>query len=323
MRINRGLLFWGLGFITAGVVALAIQQGILDRDTMAGAWRLWPLILVVIGISLMVARTPAAPLGTALAAVVIGTIVGTAVAVGPAIAAGCGSGSDPGTLEDHSGTFSGGTASLDWSLNCGTLDVSMTGDSTWTASVGSTGSEQPSVSDSGNLLRIQSAARSGWFTDQGRERWVVSLPSAPSYDANLHANAGKFTFDLNGSSFSNLDFQPNAADIHMDVSDAAVRGFDLEMNAGSATITASSGTLLEGSIQMNAGSVKLCVPTSMPIRIVASGTAFGASLGGNGLTRDGDTWTSSSYDSSAAQRITLSVHGNAASFDLNPDGGCS
>ena len=92
MRINRGLLFWGLGFITAGAVALAIQQGILDRDTMAGAWRLWPLILIAIGISLMVARTPAAPLGTALAAVVIGTIVGTAIAVGPGIAVGCGVG---------------------------------------------------------------------------------------------------------------------------------------------------------------------------------------------------------------------------------------
>ncbi len=323
MRINRGLLFWGLGFITAGAVALAIQQGVLDRDTMAGAWRLWPLILVAIGISLMVARTPAAPLGTALAAIVIGTIVGTAIAVGPGIAVGCGSGSEPSTLVDHSGTFGSTDVSLDWRLNCGNLQVSMTGDSTWKASVGSTGSDQPTVSDSAAQLRIDSADTNGWFIDHGRERWVVSLPTAPSYDANLRANAGTFTLDLGGATFSSLDLQPNAAEIHMDLSDATVRGLDLEMNAGSATITASSGTLLEGSIQMNAGSVKLCVPTSVPLRIVASGTAFSANMGGNGLTQDGDTWTSPGYDASAAQRIALTVHGNAASFDLNPDGGCT
>jgi hypothetical protein len=322
MRINRGLLFWGLGFITAGAVALAIQQGLLDRDTMAGAWRLWPLILVAIGVSLIVARTPAAPLGTALAAIVIGTIVGTAIAVGPGIAVGCGSASDPASLEDHSGTFGSGVVSLDWRLDCGTLDVSMTGDSGWKASVGSTGSDQPTVSGSDGQLRIVSADTSGWFLDRGRERWRVTLPTAPSYDAHLRANAGTFTLGLAGGTFSSFDFQPNAADIHMDVSGAAVSDLDLEMNAGSANIIGSADTLLEGTIEMNAGSVKLCVPTDMPIRITASGTAFSASLGGNGLTQDGDTWTSSGYDASAAHRITLSVHGNAASLDLNPDGGC-
>src|ERR1700693_2297026 len=82
MRMNRGLLFWGLGFVSAGVVALAIQQGYLDRSAMAGTWRLWPLILVALGIALIASRTPFALAGTALAAVVIGASAGTAIAVG-------------------------------------------------------------------------------------------------------------------------------------------------------------------------------------------------------------------------------------------------
>ncbi len=246
MRINRGLLFWGLGLITAGGVALAIQQGLLDRDVMAGAWQLWPLILVAIGISLIVARTPAAPLGTALAAVVIGTIVGTAIAVGPGIGVGCGSGSDPTALEDHSGTFGSDAVSLDWRLNCGSLDVSMSGDSGWKASVGSTGNDRPTVSGTQASLRIASADTSGWVLDHGRERWVVTLPTSPSYDANLRANAGKFTMNLAGATFSSFAFQPNAADVHLDVSDASVSDLDLEMNAGSANITASSGTAAGG-----------------------------------------------------------------------------
>ncbi len=320
MRINRGLLFWGLGLITAGAVALAIQQGYLDRDTMAGAWRLWPLILVAIGISLIVARTPAAPLGTALAALVIGSIVGTLVAVGPGIAVDCG-GSDPTTLEDHSGTFTGDTASLDWRLTCGNLDVSMASGDGWTASVGSTGDTQPSVSGEPALLRITSATNDTNFWGQGREKWVVSLPDGVSYDANIRTNAGKVTMNLDGSTFSSFSLQPNAADVHLSMSGASVSGFDLEMNAGSANLTVSSGTLLTGSIQMNAGSVRLCAPSGMPMRITATGTAFSSDLGGHGLTQSGDTWESPGY-ASAQQRITLSVHGNAASIELNPSGGC-
>lgn len=322
MRINRGLLFWGLGFITAGAVALAIQQGYLDRDTMANAWRLWPLILVAIGISLIVARTPAAPLGTALAAIVIGTIVGTAVAVGPGVVIQCGSGSDPTNLEDHTGSFTSSAASLDWQLDCGSLDVSMTSGAGWKASVGSTGSDLPTVTGQGDLLRIVSANGNGGFSlDRGRERWVVDLPGSASYDANIRTNAGTVTMDLGDSTFSALDLQPNAADVHMQLGGAKIANFNLEMNAGSANLTVSSGTQLDGSIQMNAGSVKLCAPSGMPMRITASGTAFSADLGGNGLTQSGDTWESPGY-ASAQQRITLSVHGNAASFELNPSGGC-
>ena len=76
MRVSRGLLFWCLGFITAGAVALAVQQGYLDRNAVADACRLWPLILIAIGLSLIARRTQWAIAGTVLSAVVIGAIVG-------------------------------------------------------------------------------------------------------------------------------------------------------------------------------------------------------------------------------------------------------
>lgn len=320
MRVHRGLLFWGLGLVTAGAVALAIMQGYLDRETMAGAWRLWPLILVAIGVSLIVARTRVAPLGTALAAVVAGTVVGTAVAVGPGVVAFCG-GSDPASLEDHTGTFAGSGAALTWRLDCGDLDLTMNATSTWTARVGSSRGDPPMVSGSPSALEITSQ-HVGDFLNSGHERWEVVIPQAVTYDAEIRANAGTLNLGLAGSSFSSLALQPNAADLHLNLVDASVDGFDLELNAGSAKITVSSGTLLTGSIDVNAGSISLCAPDGTPLQITASGAAFGTDLGGNGLTRTGDTWESPGY-ASAQRRITLTVHGNAASFDLNPSGGCS
>ena len=320
MHFNRGFLFWGLGFVTAGVVALAIQLGYLDRTAMAASWRLWPLILVALGVSLILSRSPFALLGTALAAVVLGAGAGTAIAVGPGFAADCGE-SPPATLQDHTGTL-GSSASLDWRLDCGTLDVSMSQGSSWQASVGSTGTDAPSVNGGTDHLNVESANQGGgFFLDRERERWVVTLPSATTYNAEIHVNASKGTLDLTGARFSALSLQPNAADILMKLGDANVEGFDLQLNAGSLSMVASDNTALAGTIELNAGSVQLCAPSGAGLRITATGTAFGTNLGDTDLTRNGDTWESAGYAQSAHQ-VTLMVHGNAASFDLNPPGGC-
>ena len=320
MHVNRGFLFWGLGFVTAGVAALAIQFGYLDRTAMAASWRLWPLILVALGVGLILSRSPFALLGTALAAVVLGAAVGTAVAVGPGFAADCGD-SPPTTLQDHAGRL-GTSASLDWRLDCGTLNVTMSQGSSWQASVGSTGSEVPSVDGGADRLNLASANQSGgFFPARERARWVVMLPSATAYNAEIHINASKATMDLTGATFNALSLQPNAADIRMKLDDASVDGIDLQLNAGSLSIVTSAGTTLSGTMEINAGSVQLCAPSGAGLQITATGTAFGTNLGDTDLTRNGDTWESAGFAQSAHQ-ITLAVHGNAASFDLNPPGGC-
>ncbi len=322
MRVHRGLLFWGLALITAGAVAFALQEGYLARDTMAGAWRLWPLILVAIGFSLIVSRTSVAVLGTVIAALVVGGIVGTAIGVGPGIWGTCGSGPAVGDLAQHSGSFAGSSASLDWRLNCGRVDVTVASTQDgWSVAAGSTASSQPTVASGDATLRIDSASDSGnVFSDRG-DRWIVTLPTATAYAATIHANAGRLNLDLRGGTFSSLDLQPNAADLHLLLDDASITGLDLEMNLGSANLTANAGTSLSGTIQMNLGSVNLCAPSDLPMRITSSGTFFTINLGGAGLTHSGDTWESAGY-ASATHRITLDVHGNLGSFTLNPSGGC-
>ena len=194
--------------------------------------------------------------------------------------------------------------------------------SAWRASVGSTGDQQPSVDAASNHLDLQSASRRGaFFGDHGRERWVVQLPSASTYDAEIHVNASQGTVDLSRSRFSNLTLQPNAADLRMQLGGARIESLDVELNAGSLSVTVSADTAVSGSIQANAGSIKLCAPSGTALQITASGTAFGTNLDDLDLAKDGDTWESAGYVE-AANKITLTVHGNAASFDLNPSGGC-
>jgi hypothetical protein len=320
LRVNRGLLFWGLAFLSAGVAALAIQQGLVDRTLLADASRLWPLILVALGVALIASRTPFAVVGTGLAAVIIGLVAGTAIAFGPGFAISCASSTPSGgALESHNGTFGQG-ASLDWHQDCGSLEVTMVDGSDWTAAVGTGGGSQPSVEASSESLEIRSRDGSS-FLDRRQERWEVSLPKQTSYDADIETNGGNATLNLANSHFSRLALQPNAGAIHLDLSDAELQELTVQLNAGSVDISATLQTNLQGEIETNAGSVKLCAPADAPLRITVSGTAFGTNLDGTTLQRSGDTWESAGYASSQT-RITLTVHGNAGNFDLKPPGEC-
>ena len=46
MRVNRGLLGWGVFFIVLGAVPLAVRSGLLSEASLANAWQLWPLLLI-------------------------------------------------------------------------------------------------------------------------------------------------------------------------------------------------------------------------------------------------------------------------------------
>jgi hypothetical protein len=55
---------------------------------------------------------------------------------------------------------------------------------------------------------------------------------------------------------------------------------------------------------------------------MGSEIAVNHNLDDQGFDQDGDTWTSDGY-SAADTRIEISFSGNAASFAVNPEGGCS
>ena len=63
MRIHRDLAGWGVFFVVAGGVPLAVQTGMLDPAVLDRWWSFWPLILVGIGLGLIFTRTSLEMLG--------------------------------------------------------------------------------------------------------------------------------------------------------------------------------------------------------------------------------------------------------------------
>jgi len=316
MNVNRGFIFWGLALVTAGAMALAVQLGYIDRGALAGAWRLWPLVLIAIGLSIILARTGLAIVGTVAAALVIGFAAGAVIAVGPGNVA-CG-GTEPAQLTERHGTFSG-PATVTLHFDCGSLDVSMSERQAWRVSSGSGG--PATIQADAASLRV--SRQGGQWWNAGRQHWAVTLPRQTTSSLEVEANAASTNLDLLGGQFRRLIVHPNAGSLRMDLSGSTVDDLNLQMNAGSASIIVGRGANLTGSLQVNAGSIELCTGSAVAISITLhSNITFSHNLDESGLEKDGNTWTSSPT-AQGSSVVTLTIEGNAGSFTLNPEGGCA
>jgi hypothetical protein len=323
MHINSGLLFWGLALVTAGIVALASAQGWIDIPAWVDLWRYWPVILIVIGLAIVLSRTPFALIGTVVAALVVGIAGGAAIAAA-ASGAGFGTcGNVSGTEDTSSGDFSGGTASVDLTMNCGDLTLGMADGSAWQAVTVSEEDQGVSLEADADSLTMRSNT-GGFPFNHDRQDWTVTLGRDLAYDLALTLNATDSRADLTGGQFARIEANPNAGSLQLDLSGSQVEELQLQVNAGSLTLDTDAGTQLGGRIGVNAGSIDLCTDPDVGLRItVDANLTFAHNLDESGLQQSGeDTFTSDNY-ASATNTIDLELEGNAASFTLNPEKGCA
>ena len=318
MHANRGLVFWGIALVTAGAVALAIQAAIIPAETARQAWRLWPVVLIVIGLSVIAARTPFALIATAAAALTVGALAGTLVAGIPdGVGLGCGGGLDERTAAE--GTLDDSSANVHLELSCGHLSVGTAGGSGWSVDAGFASGAEPDITSDRSSLRVE-ASHDGimGFTD-GRQDWDVTLPGDVAMDLEVEANAASSTIDLAGTTLTGVDLDANAGDVTLGLEGAAADELAISVNAASLEVSIDGETRVDGSADVNAGSLELCVDGDVSIEITANDNiTFSHNLADSGLTRQGDTWRSGDGPAD----VVLDIEGNAASLTYT-SGGCS
>jgi hypothetical protein len=80
------------------------------------------------------------------------------------------------------------------------------------------------------------------------------------------------------------------------------------------------GGATEGTLRVNAGTIDVCAPANAQLQItVREQLTFATNLDQRGLTRSGNIWQRAG---TGGPVIRLDVSGNAASFNLDPTGGC-
>ncbi len=319
MRIDRGLLGWGVFLVVLGAIPLAITQGWLPSDL--AWWQLWPLILIGIGLGILLRRTSFAPLGGLVVAATFGAMIGGSIASGsfPVFGGDCLGGTAGAAFPAQTGTLSGTTASVRLDMGCGDVSVASASGTSWRIEGTSDGGRAPTIDASGETVTARVASSGNIFG--ARSSWHVSLPSSPRQTLDVAENAGSANLVLGGIDLDRLQLTVNAGDGRVDMTGTTPGSLTGTVNAGSAKIQLPKASLT-GNLTVNAGSIALCAPDGVALRLTANDNITASyDFEQRGLVRQGNTYTSPDW-ASATTRIELTTSANAGSFSLDPPEGC-
>jgi hypothetical protein len=328
MRVDRSLLDWGVFLIALGGVPLAVQRGWADAGIAGDLWRVWPLILVGVGLGLILRWTPMAWLGGALVAATFGLIFGALIAGGvsgvSSACVGLGSGEVQSTAE--SGPTTGSDFALDLEATCGDVEITRGSSSEWTVEAEHGPDDEPAIEATESSLRLGQSAADFWANlgQQTRTAWQVSLPASSALSVGMTLNAADGRIDLGVGPLQGVGATFNAADISLDLSAVTTpQPADLSI-----TFNASSGRLglpaasLTGHLTLNASSLEICLPSSAEARFELESTFSSDDLGGSGLSKIDDAWQTAGFDT-AASRIDLSITSTVSSISVERPEVCS
>ena len=326
MTINRRLLHWGLFFVTTGAVVLAITGGLVTADGIATAFRLWPVLVIALGVGVLLRRTRLNAAGGIVLAVVPGLVLGGMLGAASTVRfpdwdelrQACVD-ARPASLETRQGTFTG-DASVDLDLAVGELTVTTQPGDDWRLLVADVPGRSPDVGPASIGLSVESSSDHGWrWLDCGGDDWRLALPVAHRIDLATEIDAAKGSFDLAGATVGSLRLIVNAGEGRVDLAEATVEDLSLRVNGGAASLTLPATGELAGDISVNAGAVRVCTPDGLGLRVRSESTL--ASITTPGLVRVGDAWESPDY-ATAAHHADVTVSVNVGSVEINPEGGC-
>jgi hypothetical protein len=323
MHLDRRLLGWGLFFILAGGIPLAVRTNLLSASVVEPWANLWPLLLIGWGIGLLLRSSPVEWIGGAITAITFGVMAGGLLATGMSgvpFAAGC-SGNQPGTaFAERSGDLAA-SAQVNVEFNCGSLRIDAADGTSWRLAGFDRDARGPRVTSTTASLSIQPETSIG-FPGATRSDWTVTIPKTPGIGLGLTLNAGDGSVDLTGATITSTSFTLNAGKVDLNMGAAAEAGdVDGTVNAGAAAITLDSRSR-SVDLSLNAGSIQLCVPTGTALRADWAGTLGSNNFSAAGLTKvDESTWTTSGFDASQSH-TELHVSANAGSFELRVGGSC-
>ena len=257
-------MFSGLFLIPVGGITLLVRGGYIDADVLRDAWRLWPLILVGLGLAILLGRTQGAALGTALSGLILGLIVGGALASGSWVGFGvCGGSGATDEVLDRTGAFDGpATVAVDF--RCGTVDVATEPGAGWQFHGGYDG--PPPLVDA-TATRLDLKVPDG--SDVKRQVWTVRVAPDRLSELQFDINAASGTARLDGANLARLDVDSNASDVTVNAGGATMARLAVTLNAGRLRITLGEGSIV-GDVTLNASAMDMCVPPDAGLRIHAN-----------------------------------------------------
>jgi hypothetical protein len=297
--MNFSKVFWGLLIIFVGVCLLMVNFDLMSPESFEQIWRLWPIILIALGLSIM-ARGSSKVVSGFLATLSFVILIGFFVAfLHPAtrplftkeIA------ETQKTIIAEPLNEDATSAKIEISTGAANLDVS--GGSSQLVD-GEVDSNFISVETSRSLsnkidnFKINSKGISFPFF-HGKNDWQLSF--SDQIPLELSVNAG-------------------AVDADIDLTQTQTTKFIFKAGATTANIKFGSKTdLTKADINVGASTVILNIPQEVGIKVTAKIGATSNNFTAFGLERSGDVYQSKSYDA-FAKKIEITLQTGASSIEL-------
>jgi hypothetical protein len=282
---NRSL-FWPLLLIGIGVIALLGTMGVLDRDNFSVLLRLWPVLLILIGLDIAFGRrSPAigALIGIGTVALIIGLML-----IGPSQGWGEDWEVKSGRYSEPIGAASSARVSLD--LSAGPTDISALSDSNdlidadlnYTGEIAFEvqGDREKTISlserDTGGFFRFD------WFAGDDELRWEIGLSPQVPLDLVVDGGSGSVDLDLRGLQLTGLNLDVGSGQVQgslpavegrydvrvdggsgkcrLDIAEGADAGLDIDVGSGSIDVETGAGA--DVSVRVDGGSGKLTIDVS-------------------------------------------------------------
>jgi len=318
MRVAKGRLNWGVFFIVLGLIPLAYHQGAITQSQIADSWRLWPLIIVGIGVGFLLSRTPAYFVGGLVVAATLGLIFGSLFAIGPNL--GCGNGSGSGANVTRSGTFDG-SSTVQLNLQCGSATISTSNDGQWHVDANNDGGRYADVTSTSGSLTVKAAKSGGDWFRPGTDTWRIALPTGSEINLNATMDLGEANYTLEGANLDTASFKMSLGSLKLDLNGAHLNHLTIDTSLGSAAVELDASNDISGDLKTSLGSLKLCAPSDLGLQIKSSSSLSSESFAGMGMHLSNGVWETSNYQT-AAHKATFTADTSLGSLELHPAGGC-
>jgi hypothetical protein len=320
-------LFWPIVLIGVGLVWLLSNLGLIAPMSIWGLLRLWPLLLIAIGLDLIFGRrSPLVGgligLGVVAAAVVI-LLTGTALGLNTSV-------------EVKSGRFSepvGNTtaARVDLNLSAGDATVHALSDSNELidANLKYVGEIDFNVQgDQQKVVRLSQRSDGiilGPFIGiSGNQlNWDVGLSPRVPIDLRVDASSGAARLNLSELQLAGLTIDASSGDFSADLP-ATPERYDVRIDAssGSFSVNVPEGAEIDAEVDMSSGHVVFDVPDGAGVRVDVRDSSSGSVHVPSNYTRTRDdgrnrgTWESPDYGQAERQIVLVVANMSSGTFEV-------
>jgi hypothetical protein len=322
-------IFWPIVLIGVGVIWLLASLGVLPNVSWGFFLRLWPLILIVIGLDLIFGRR--SPIIGALIGLATVALVVVLVFIAPIL--GFSSKVDVLTERFSAPIGSATSAQIELGLSVGETDIHALSDSNmlFDAEISHVGSMDFQVSGENEkdirLSQLPVSFTTNWWdwSDQPQLRWDIGLTPDIPLRLKLEGGVGKSTLDFSGLQLTGLEIEVGVGGMQINLP-ATGKSYEVRLNGsvGESRISIEEGAEITMDIQGGVGNVIIDIPNEAAVRLEANTGVGRINVPSNFLRTRGNeenivgesgTWESEGF-SSADRQIFITFEGGVGSLTI-------